>query len=221
MINKVFVIGANKTGTTSMKEILLGLGFNVPNTQQQELVIVDAMYKGRFEEVKTFINQYDAFKDMPFSAENFYIVADVLFPNSKFILTIRARNVWFKSLLNFHKKVFGFKYARQANEQFFKNKNIYLEENYAYNNLKRLLLVFNEDLNQAGGVNFAWNKSYSKRFRIARYSKRNEEIVRYFSSRLEQLLIIDITKEVDTSKIISFLNLPDDLVSDIPHINKT
>ena len=106
MTGKIFVVGQNKTATTSIREILIKLGFRMPNTQIQEKAIVAPLYKGDFLAVRHFIEQYDAFKDLPFSAENFYIVADVLFPNSKFILTIRDRNQWFRSLLIFQKKVF-------------------------------------------------------------------------------------------------------------------
>ncbi len=150
-MSKIFIIGQNKTGTTSMRKILVNLGFKIPNTQEQELAIVEAFYQGDFEKIKDFISQYDAFKDMPFSSENFYIIADVLFPNSKFVLTIRNRKKWFKSILNFHKKVFSFKYKFQANELFFKDKNVYLKENYVYRNLSRTLIKFDGDLNPGGG----------------------------------------------------------------------
>jgi hypothetical protein len=52
-------------------------------------------------------------------------------------------------------------------------------------------------------------------------TKRNKEIVRYFSERPDDLLVIDITKEKTTKKIVNFLELPSKLITKMPHLNKT
>ena len=46
-------------------------------------------------------------------------------------------------------------------------------------------------------------------------------IVRHFSERKNDLLVIDITKEKNTNKIVEFLNLPSLLVTAMPYSNKT
>ena len=53
------------------------------------------------------------------------------------------------------------------------------------------------------------------------FENRNREIKRYFSYARGKLLVIDITKEKDTTKICTFLNIPQDLITDMPHENKT
>ena len=42
-----------------------------------------------------------------------------------------------------------------------------------------------------------------------------------FSKTKNKLLIIDITKEKDTRKICSFLNIPAELAVEMPHENKS
>ncbi len=199
-----------------MEAIFKQLNFRVPNQQDQEISIVEALRNGDFLKLKNYCMLYDAFQDAPFSHENNYIIFDVLFPNSKFILTIRNEQDWYKSTLRFHKKVFNFKYKFQATESFFKDKNLYLKENYIYNSLKRRVLTFNGEQ-----IFFNWSKLYNKRTRINSYIHRNESVVRYFLDRPGSLLVIDITKEADTSKIIEFLELPREKICSMPHENKT
>lgn len=64
--NKVFGIGANKTGTTSLKKIFHDLGLMVAPQQEGEICGMQA-YKGDFEPLIGYITQYDAFQDAPFS----------------------------------------------------------------------------------------------------------------------------------------------------------
>ena len=214
--SKIFCIGANKTGTTTVEAVFKSLNFKVPNQQDQELSIVDPLRKGNFLLLKNYCDHWDAFQDAPFSYEDNYIIFDVLFPNSKFILTIRDELSWFESLLRFHKKVFNFRFKRQATESFFKDKNLYLERNYIYEAQRRTVMRFD-----SGQLFFDWKGLYNRKKRINSYRLRNEAVVRYFLDRPEQLLIIDVTKEIDTSKIVEFLGLPKEKIVLMPHKNKT
>jgi hypothetical protein len=219
---KIFIIGQNKTATSSMRKILIDLGFRSPKTQEQELAIVEPIRTGQFEVVRDFVKNYDAFKDIPFSSEHFYVVFDVLFPDSKFILTIRDEGEWFRSLVSFQKKVFNFRYIYQANEAFFKDNDIYLQKNYLYKNFKRIILGIDYTrLGEADAIYYDWSKVYKRDFRINQYLNRNEQIARYFNDRPGSLLIIDLAKELDTKKIVDFLGLPESCVKSIPYINKT
>jgi len=217
MLNsKIFCIGANKTGTTTIEAVFKGLNFRVPNQQDQELSIVDPLREGNFLLLKNYCDHYDAFQDAPFSHEHNYIIFDVLFPNSKFILTIRDEQEWFESVLRFHKKVFKFRFKRQATESFFKEKNLYLKHNYIYESQRRIVMRFESEQ-----LFFDWKGLYNRKKRINSYRLRNEAIVRYFLDRPKQLLIIDVTKEIDTSKIVDFLSLPKEDISLMPHKNKS
>ena len=104
--NKIFVIGYNKTGTTTMERVLRLYGYSMPNQQEQEARLTRQVFSTNYEEFKCFVAKYDAFQDLPFSQEQTYVVADALFPNSRFILTERDSEQWFLSMTTFTKKLF-------------------------------------------------------------------------------------------------------------------
>src|SRR5215217_356424 len=105
LFNKVFCIGANKTGTTTMKGVFNIIGLRVAPQQEAELAALP-FFKGKLGAMKSYIENYDAFQDVPFSIKSTYAQIDSLFPGSKFILTYRNSDEWFESLLAAHKKIF-------------------------------------------------------------------------------------------------------------------
>lgn len=218
--NKIFNIGYNKTGTTSMEYIFQKLGYLCPNQQEQEARIVKQMYLGNFKPLIEFVDKYDAFQDMPFSQEVVYSQVDALFPNSKFILTIRDKDSWYDSLVRFQTngmlKKAGIHDIKDASELTFKDKNLYLYNNYIYENKKRQISQVKNYK-----IQHNWSLLYSEEHLTHLYEDRNNQIIKYFQNRPNDLLIIDIQKEKDISKILSFLNLPENLNFDLPHLNKT
>jgi hypothetical protein len=86
--NKVFGIGANKTGSTSLEQVFYILGLNVAPQSEGEITS-EALSKGNILPLRDHIVRYDAFQDVPFSAKSTYAQIDALFPKSKFILTYR------------------------------------------------------------------------------------------------------------------------------------
>ena len=103
---KVFGIGRNKTGTTSLEAALVSLGYRVAPTREGECLF-DDWTQGRFAAVKRLCKSYDAFQDIPFSFPGSYEILDQMFPGSKFVLTVRDLDKWFQSLVRFHSKLFG------------------------------------------------------------------------------------------------------------------
>ncbi len=104
---KVFVIGRNKTGTTSLQIALRDLGYFVAPTNLGELLLKNWIDKD-FASIIEFCRNYDAFQDIPFSLAHSYRELDQAFPGSRFILTVRDNeNQWFDSLCRFHSKRFG------------------------------------------------------------------------------------------------------------------
>jgi hypothetical protein len=63
---KVFVIGANKTGTTSLHKFLQELGYRVGPQGQFELLPFD-YFGGKWSRILNIIKNYEAFQDVPFS----------------------------------------------------------------------------------------------------------------------------------------------------------
>jgi len=85
---KIFVIGNNKTGTTSIGAALEALGFSLGNQADAELLMED-WAKRDFQRIVDYCETADAFQDVPFSLEFTYQVLDYAFPDSRFILTVR------------------------------------------------------------------------------------------------------------------------------------
>lgn len=203
-----------------MERVLRNLGYRLPRQAMQEMLVVEESFRGNFGPLKSLCRKYDAFQDMPFSQGVTYANVDSMFPGSKFILTVRESNAWWESLMRFHLggvlKKAGINEVEGFDEQTFKDKSIYLHENYSYNLAKRhARSVVNHELFHD------WSLVYDKEHRISIYEARNREIVKYFQDRPNQLLVIDVTTEQDTSKIVEFLGLPRKHICAMPHENKS
>ncbi|MDQ7062047.1 MAG: sulfotransferase [Sulfurimonas sp.] len=104
--NKVFVIGLNKTGTTSIEKVLLDFDYKLGNQIDAEL-ISDYTLNGDYRFFLEYLKTANAFQDQPFSFRGYYKILHKKYPNAKFILTIRTNeNQWYNSLVNFTKKRF-------------------------------------------------------------------------------------------------------------------
>lgn len=96
MKKKVFCIGFQKTGTTSLGKALETLGYNVcgpvgvTNPDIEEKALIWALER---------IKYYDAFQDNPWPL--LYKELDFLYPGSKFILTTRSPRSWIKSMYKY------------------------------------------------------------------------------------------------------------------------
>lgn len=92
---KIFGIGLNKTGTATLGQCGKILGYRC--TSYDRDLLEDVIKKNDFTRIKKTINQFDLFEDWPWPL--IYKELDLMFPNSKFILTTRKNeNVWLSSL---------------------------------------------------------------------------------------------------------------------------
>lgn len=214
--NKVFGIGANKTGTSSLGTVFHILGLKLSPQHEGELYGVQAQ-KGNLRPLVEYVSQYDAFQDAPFSMKGTYAQMDALFPDSKFILTFREPEAWFDSLHSFHKKI-----LRVAENEAITKKSMaakpYLYEGYLEYIHELTWLI---DVDDTLAWKKDWSLAYKREQYIRVYMERNRQIIQYFSERPDDLLVIDITAEKDTKKIVDFLKLPPQLVTNMPHKNKT
>jgi len=214
--NKIFCIGYNKTGTTTLELVLKLYGFNLPNQQDQEARLTERCLATDYTELESFVRGYDAFQDLPFAQGQTYVAADALFPNSRFILSVRDPDDWFRSLTSFHKKMFGLDDPSAMTEQDVLEKLTYLYEGYSHVLKTRHLTTFS-----SGEAVVDWSKLYDKDYYVELYEARNRQIRTYFASAPEKLLVIDVTQERTTEKICRFLNIPEKFVIDMPQANKT
>ena len=93
MASKVIGLGFQKTGTSSLREALKILGYKVKDTSQRALIPI---LKGNDKKIKRILKNFSAFEDTPWYM--IYEKLDVWYPNSKFILTIRDEEDWYKSI---------------------------------------------------------------------------------------------------------------------------
>lgn len=108
---KVFVIGFQKTGTTSLELALQRLGFRVYGGDKNLMKFQNTI------ELKTYIQKtlqnWDAVQDMPWPI--FYKQLFELYPEAYFILTVRDPQSWIQSVVQFfgsirfplHQKIYG------------------------------------------------------------------------------------------------------------------
>lgn len=90
---KIIGVGFQKTGTSTLRDALRGLGYTVGDTRYKLLIPI---LKNDFNTVLKEVNRYDAVEDNPYPL--IFKELDQLIPNSKFILTIREEESWFKSV---------------------------------------------------------------------------------------------------------------------------
>jgi len=90
---KVFGVGLSRTGTKSLNRALEMLGLRSVHYPLDATLLSELQAKHyRF----SLLDQLDAMTDITVSP--FYGELDALFPHSKFILTVRSRRAWLRSL---------------------------------------------------------------------------------------------------------------------------
>lgn len=97
---KIFCIGASKTGTNSIIKALKILGYRSFSFYEWP-TIVKKGEKAYLEKIKK--SSYDVFADWPFGDGDLYKKIDKAVPKSKFILTIRGKKSLQKSWENYFK----------------------------------------------------------------------------------------------------------------------
>lgn len=85
--------GFQKTGTSSLRDALNILGYNVKDTNSRALLPI---LRGNYSKILSMLNGYDAVEDTPWY--KIYKELDQHIPNSKFILTIRDEESWYNSV---------------------------------------------------------------------------------------------------------------------------
>ena len=90
---KIIGVGFQKTGTSTLREALKILGYRVCDTKPNLLVPI---LKENYRKVFRKLDQYDAAEDNPWPM--LFKEIDRKYPGSKFILTVRDTESWYKSV---------------------------------------------------------------------------------------------------------------------------
>ncbi len=93
MDGKIIGVGFQKTGTSTLREALKILGYRVKDNTTRPLIPI---LKGEYDKVLRMIRAYDAVEDTPWYM--IYKELDERIPGSKFILTVREKESWYRSV---------------------------------------------------------------------------------------------------------------------------
>lgn len=188
---KVFCIGMNKTGTTSLKKAFEDLGFIVGNQRNGEL-LADAYFKGNFLPILRYCKTAQVFQDVPFSYPDTFRHLDIAFPHSKFILTIRdSPEAWYSSVVRFHAKLFGGGHIPNYNDLAAAK---YVKKGWMLRNVLSLYGTTEED-------------PYERRKLIDHYERYNENVIAYFKERSDDLLVINLAHPDAYARYCEFLGV--------------
>lgn len=188
--DKVFCIGKNKTGTTTIMKVFSDLGYVVGNQREAELLNKN-YYEKDFQSIINYCKKYQAFQDVPFSWPDTYKYLDKFFPRSKFILTVRdSAEIWYESLISFQTKVHG--NGKLPTVEVLKSFD-YVYKGWAWDNRKSVF-GFTED-----------DDPYDKKKFIDQYNQYNNEVRTYFLDKSDQFIEINVSNDKDYLRLCNFL----------------
>lgn len=202
--HKIFCIGLNKTGTTSVRRAWQDLGLIVGNQAEARDLLAPWLERD-FAPIIQYCKSAQAFQDSPFSFPYTYIALDQAFPGSKFILTVRNdAEQWYKSITKFH----GKKWANGA----IPTKEDLME---AINGVKGRPWVVNRAL-----FDTPEDQPYRKADFLDFYNRHIEDVTRYFKHRPNDLLVINLSERGAYQEFVDFLGVESQYHS-FPWENKT
>ena len=193
---KIFCIGLNKTGTTSLQKEMLIQGFTV-GSQRQAALLFDDWVKRDFRRIIRYCRTAQFFQDSPFSLPYTFIALDQAFPGSKFILMVRDdAEQWYKSLTRFHSKLWGNGKIPTAQDL----KNAVRED------LKGTPMYRGRPYHTCFHVHdVPKNDPYKKEMLIDYYETHNKNVKDYFRHRPDDFLVINLKKSEDYGRFCQFI----------------
>lgn len=204
MYDRIFCIGLNKTGTTSLNTLFTGEGISVAPQKCFESNLNSYIYQNYSTFYKMIVNEFSEsvfFQDLPFSLPLFYEYLDSQFPDAKFILTVRDNaDVWYESLISFYKMFFA--------QNFSNPKKIdWIYEGWIFSYLTKILGAPEDN-------------PYSEEHLKMAYEVHNRKTKIYFQGRPGKLLVLNLKEEKSLEKLEEFLSLKFK-TREMPHTNKS
>lgn len=202
---KIFGIGSNKTGTTSLENAIREFGYKVGHQPTAEALHKEWAQRD-FSKIVAYCKSAEFFQDIPFSKPFTYIALDQAFPGSKFILTIRdSPEQWYNSLIKFQTKLWG-KNGNIPTKEDLMNAS-YLYKGWVLESRKMFLPVTDENL-------------FDKEILIKSYIDHNDQVVEYFRHRANDLLVLNVAQPNAYLELCKFLG-KEAKRNDFPWYNKT
>jgi hypothetical protein len=146
---KIFNIGLNRAGTSSLTEALGLLGYRAVHFRHMESRLYD-IAATNFQAGRALFSGidhlYDAFSD--FAGHHFYPLLDAQYPNSKFIITLRDVEDWLDSrerkvLMNRANLGYKYHFLQIDREKWTLERELFLKEveSFFSNRIENLLLL--------------------------------------------------------------------------------
>jgi hypothetical protein len=190
---KVFCIGRNKTGTTSLGAALRSLGYRVGDQRPAELLMED-WGRRDFRRLIRYCHTADAFQDVPFSHDYTFQALDAAFPGSRFILSVRgSTDEWYASRVRFDTKRLGA--AGRVTVEDLRN-DPYVYKGWSWRNRE---LVYGAD---------ALASMEDEQIPKQHYERHNWRVQDYFRHRPSDLLVVNVADEDAMQRICEFLGKP-------------
>lgn len=193
-MNKIFSIGFNKTGTTTLEKCLKDLDLLPQAAWEESHKLNYHWFKNDYKPIIEFAKSFKSLSDNPWNIKDFYKILDINFPNSKFILTTREPTSWFHSLRKWCTPRYGVRSSIRS-----------LPDGPAFH---KAIFGMTEDSIE----------NYEDHYKHV-YEQRNQEIKKYFAKRPDDLLVIDWTKH-GWKELCEFLDKPIPN-RPVPHLNKS
>jgi len=201
---KIFCVGHNKTGTTSLEQALRELGYTLGSQREAELLMDDWAMRD-FRRIIEFCKTADAFQDLPFSLNYTYQILDHEYPNAKFILTVRNNvDEWYQSLIRFHAKLMGVNGVPTIDDV---KSFSYVEKGWSWIQQQRIYGVTESTL-------------YDENIYKSYYMNHNAQILEYFRYRPKNLLVLNLANPTAMQSLCEFLEI-EYIGQKMPHLNKS
>lgn len=200
---KIFIIGRNKTGTTSIEKCLKKLGFIIGNQKVGELFI-DDYEQGNFENILRYCDSAEVFQDAPFSWPDTYKHVYKKYPRAKYILLERdSSEEWYNSLVRFHRKIIN--NGEPVTPELLKN-FAYRRKGFLWQSARVVFGVSEKNI-------------YDKEVYIENYESYNAEVKNFFADK-DNFLFIKLTDNHVSEKLADFIGKKRSKVK-IPHLNRS
>lgn len=202
---KIFCIGFNKTGTTTIERVLKDFKVTLGSQQEAEILMPN-WYRRDFKAIEKYAKSATAFQDIPFSLPYTFIALEQQFPNAKFILSVRDNNEqWYNSIVKFHSKLWSS--GTEAPTVHELKNATYCYKGLAYEYIKQVFNTPDDDL-------------YNKAILTNTYNNHNSFVKDYFRSKPEKLIVINTSNKNDYFRLCEFLD-EKPLYDNFPWENKT
>ena len=209
---KIFGIGLNKTGTSTLGRCFrkLGLGPVAPVGDKATRSCTRQLFENRdYQPALHFAKTYRCFEDRPWNVWQMYRKLDTTFPGSRFILTTRCAESWWRSVerwLSFSKPGMLRIYCRHL--------KVADASEFMSGGRTRNPLLFGAKRTSQENEQFI----RLQEFMLREYERYNREVMDYFSGR-DDLLVIDFAAGDGWEALCQFLDLPIPTAR-FPHANR-